>query len=34
MIDNKGKNQQIEINKKPLDPVGTEEKNRSTNGAG
>lgn len=29
MIINKGKNQQIEINKKFLDPVGTEKKNRS-----
>ena len=34
MINNKGKNRQIEINEKPPDPVGTEEENRSAGGAG
>ena len=34
MINNKGKNRQIEIDEKPPDPVGTEEENRSVGGAG
>ena len=33
MIDNKEKNWQIEIDKKPLDSVGIEEENRSTSGS-
>ena len=31
---NEGKNRQIEIDEKPPNPVGTEEKNRSAGGAG
>ena len=34
MIINKGKNQQIEINEKPPNPIGTGEENRSASGAG
>ena len=34
MINNEGKNWQIEINEKPPDIVGTEEENRSASGAG
>ena len=34
MIINEGKNRQIEIDEKPPNPVGTEEENRSTGGAG
>ena len=34
MIINEGKNRQIEINKKPPNPVGTEEENRSASRAG
>ena len=34
MIINEKKNRQIEIDKKPPNPVGTEEENRSAGGAG
>ena len=34
MIINEGKNRQIEIDKKPPNPVGTKEENQSAGGAG